>query len=247
MTRVVRNGVTAERSGDVHPLRGRFSILWPSVMTRTALLIVDVQNDFASKDGSLYVGAGEQVVPLVNALRDRFVFDLVVLTQDYHPVGHVSFHSTHAKDPNAKLFEPYSLPNGQIQMLWPDHCVVGTHGSKFHPALEVLPSDTIVQKGVHIDADSYSGFMDNNRMYKSNLEDLLTSNKIDRVVVVGLAYDYCVGSTALDAKSAGFETIVCPDATKSVHPTSEQAMRGKLIDAGVQFTLSTAYPHIVSI
>lgn len=84
-------------------------------------------------------------------------------------------------------------------------------------------------------------------MYKSNLEDLLTSNKIDRVVVVGLAYDYCVGSTALDAKSAGFETIVCPDATKSVHPTSEQAMRGKLIDAGVQFTLSTAYPHIVSI
>lgn len=146
MTRVVRNGVTAERSGDVHPLRGRFSILWPSVMTRTALLIVDVQNDFASKDGSLYVGAGEQVVPLVNALRDRFVFDLVVLTQDvgpitvwresagskddmiqYHPVGHVSFHSTHAKDPNAKLFEPYSLPNGQIQMLWPDHCVVVRH------------------------------------------------------------------------------------------------------------------------
>eukprot|EP00474_Spongospora_subterranea_P009472 CRZ09930.1 hypothetical protein [Spongospora subterranea] len=210
-------------------------------MSKTALIVVDIQNDFARVDGSLSVPHGGEVIPIINTLRQSVPFDLVVLTQDYHPKGHISFYSTHATDRKAKLFQPYQLPDGKVQVLWPDHCVQGTFGAEIHLDLKQEPSDVFIQKGKQLTADSYSAFLDNDRISKTDMEKVLHEHEISRVVIVGLALDYCVGYTALDAKAVGFDVVICKDATKSVHDNSEKQMLHMLEKQGIPCIDSSSY------
>lgn len=176
---------------------------------RTVLLAVDVQNDFCP-GGSLAVPDGDAVVPVVNALGRRFRH--VVLTQDWHPAGHASFASSH---PGRKPFETIELDYGP-QVLWPDHCVQGTAGAVFHAGLDVPHAEAVIRKGFRRGIDSYSGFIEADRQARTGLEGYLRERGIARVVVAGLATDFCVSWTAQDAARAGFETIVVEDACRAI-------------------------------
>ena len=198
--------------------------------TKKALLVIDFQNDFC-EGGSLEVKDASKVLPLINSLKESNKFDLVVLSADWHPKNHCSFQSN---NPESKLFQPYLLPKTQLlQMMWPDHCVQGTHGGDFHKDLIVKESDLIVRKGKMEDVDSYSAF--GNAPEDTGLHDILTKNGIKTVYCVGLAFDYCVGNTALDACRLGYETYVVNDCTKSVAPESEKQMAEKLENAKCSF------------
>ena len=187
----------------------------------TALLIIDVQNDFLS-NGSLAVPNANHIIPKINKLRK--LYDVVVLSQDWHPPGHVSFGSSHG----APLF---TMMNGQ--MMWPDHCVQNTAGAKIHKDLNVKKSDIIIKKGTDLNIDAYSAFFDNNRKSQTKLHAKLSALGIRSVDVCGLAYDYCVGSTALDAKSLGYTVRILKPATASVSKKSEDAMTNRLKAVGV--------------
>jgi nicotinamidase/pyrazinamidase len=176
---------------------------------RTALLVVDVQNDFCS-GGNLAVPDGDAVVPVVNALGRRFRH--VVLTQDWHPAGHASFASSH---PGRKPFEMIELAYGP-QVLWPDHCVQGTSGAAFHAELDLPHAEAIIRKGFRQGIDSYSGFVEADRRTRTGLEGYLRERGIGRVVIAGLATDFCVSWTAQDAARAGFETVVVEDACRAI-------------------------------
>ena len=132
---------------------------------RSALLIIDVQNDFCPPSGSLAVAGGTDIIPGINELRERLPFDLVAHSRDFHPANHCSFDSN---NPGSKTFTEFKLPNGDMQMMWPAHCVQGTQGSEFHPDLFIPPTDIIVHKGLNVDIDSYSAFFDNG--HKSQTE-----------------------------------------------------------------------------
>ncbi|KAF4741751.1 NAD(+) salvage pathway protein [Perkinsus olseni] len=216
----------------------------PTHMTKTALIVVDVQNDFC-KGGSLEVPDGDAVVPVINSLREELssVTSLVCLTQDWHPPGHTSFQSTHASE-GAKLFQPFKLEDGTEQMMWPDHCVQGTRGAQFNDGLVIKSTDKVVKKGTDLKVDSYSGFFDNNKICQTDLDPILKSAQIGRVIVVGLAFDYCVGFTALDAVGLGYDVILVEDATRPVASDSAAAMRTRLEKAGVK--LMTAEEAVVS-
>jgi nicotinamidase-related amidase len=165
-----------------------------------ALVIVDVQNDFCA-GGPLAVPDAESILPVVNELsRD---FERVFLTQDWHPPDHVSFASRH---PGHEVFGRITLPSGE-QVLWPDHCIAGTSGAAFHPGLEIPATATVVRKGIHAHVDSYSAFFDNDRA-AVGLDPLLRVAGVDALVLVGLATDYCVLHTALDARSLGYDVTV---------------------------------------
>jgi len=209
---------------------------------KSALLIIDVQNDFCPPSGSLAVNEGTAVIPIINALRKRVAFGLIAHTQDFHPADHVSFFDNHKDDPEAKLFAPLRLPSGAMQMMWPAHCVQGTPGTEFHKDLVFGPSDKIVQKGMNPQVDSYSGFFDNDHKTKSELAKILKENNVTDVFVTGLAYDYCVGYSALDAKSEGFTVFVVEDACRGVAPDSIKAMREQLGKAGVRLVQSKDVP-----
>ncbi|MEZ5816933.1 MAG: bifunctional nicotinamidase/pyrazinamidase [Hyphomicrobiaceae bacterium] len=173
------------------------------------LIVVDVQNDFCP-GGALAVPDGDAVVPVVNALASRF--ENVVLTQDWHPRGHVSFASSHSgKSP----FETIELPYGP-QVLWPDHCVEATPGAAFHAGLEVPHAQMIVRKGYRQAVDSYSGFLEADRMTPTGLAGYLKERGLTRAYVVGLATDFCVGWTALDARRFGLEATVVEDACRGI-------------------------------
>lgn len=175
-----------------------------------ALLLVDVQNDFMPF-GALPVADGDGVVSVANALMPRFSF--VVATQDWHPANHGSFASAH---PGAGAGDVEML--GDIeQVLWPEHCVQGTPGASFHSALDVAGIDRVVRKGTDPAFDSYSGFFDNGHERATGLGDLLESNAVDEVVVLGLATDYCVRATALDAIGLGFGVILVSDGCRAVN------------------------------
>lgn len=199
----------------------------------TALINVDVQVDFCP-GGALAVVNGDEIVPYINAIKKHF--RLRVYTQDWHPEGHASFASSH---PGAAVFSQIEMPYGP-QILWPDHCVQGTTGANFHPDLEVGQNDLILQKGTNPQIDSYSGFFENDDKTQprfpngKTLTDTLRNSGIKRVVLTGLAYDYCVGWHALDARYEGFEVIVVRDATRSIAAESEQEMDEKLAAAGVK-------------
>lgn len=196
---------------------------------RTALIIVDVQNDFC-EGGSLAVKGANEIVPLINRLKENPMFQKVYITRDWHPQTHGSFA---ANNPGQKVFTIFRLPDtGVDQMMWPTHCVQGTNGAKFHPELNVRPTDIIVNKGTLDRVDSYSGFGSYPEV--TELERLLRESQIERVFCVGLAYDYCVGSTAIDAKIRGFETYMILDATRSVAADSELTMAAKLNSVGVK-------------
>ncbi len=191
------------------------------------LLIIDVQNDFCA-GGSLAVPDADSIVPHINALAVQYQH--VVLTQDWHPEGHSSFASMHSgKVP----FESITMPYGE-QTLWPDHCVQGSHGAQFHPELNTDVAQLIIRKGFRSTVDSYSAFFENDHSTATGLASYLTERSIRRVICVGLAFDYCVRFSALDARKCGFEAVVIEAACKGINVDgSNDAARFTLREAGV--------------
>jgi nicotinamidase/pyrazinamidase len=165
------------------------------------LLIIDVQNDFCG-GGALAVGDGDAVVPVVNRLAERF--DHVVLTQDWHPPGHSSFATSH---PGSAPFESVTMPYGQ-QTLWPEHCVQGTPGAAFHPQLVTDRAELVIRKGFRSAIDSYSAFYENDRKTPTGLAGYLRERGLQRIFLAGLATDYCVYYSAVDARRLGFDTVL---------------------------------------
>ena len=197
-------------------------------MERDVLLVIDVQNSFVS-GGSLAVPSGEEIVPLINALARRFKH--VVLTQDWHPPGHISFASSH---PGTKPFEVIDLPYGK-QVLWPDHCVQGTDGAKLHPELDIPHAQLIIRKGFHQDVDSYSAFLEADRTTATGLAGYLKELTLTRVFCAGLATDFCVAWSALDARKSGFDALVIEDACRAIDTQGSLAAAWKdLLAAGVE-------------
>ena len=192
-----------------------------------ALIVVDVQNDFMPF-GALPVADGDAVVPVANALMG--VFEHVVATQDWHPTDHGSFASNHEGRVPGDVVEL----GGVEQVLWNDHCVQHTPGASFHSALEVARIDAIVRKGTDAGIDSYSAFYDNGHLRDTGLGDLLRSRGVGRVYLLGLATDYCVKFSALDALASGFETYVVRDGCRAVELVSgdAEAAFDEMLDAG---------------
>jgi nicotinamidase/pyrazinamidase len=179
------------------------------ITPQDALIVIDVQNDFCP-GGQLAVPHGDAVIAPV--LQSAKHFQHVILTQDWHPAGHSSFASSH---PGKKPYEQISMPYGS-QTLWPDHCVQGTKGAEFHPWLRLPQSEHTVRKGFHREIDSYSAFFENDRKTPTGLADYLREHNLARVFLAGLAYDYCVGCSALDAKRLGLPTFVIQDACRAI-------------------------------
>jgi nicotinamidase/pyrazinamidase len=175
----------------------------------SVLLVIDVQNCFLP-GGSLAVKDGEQVVPVINKIAAGF--GNVVMTQDWHTAGHVSFASVHS---GKKPFETVDLPYGK-QVLWPDHCVQGTDGAALSKDLSIPHAALVIRKGFHKDVDSYSAFTEADGKTTTGLAAYLKARNIKRVFVAGLATDFCVAWTALDARKAGFETYVVEDACRGI-------------------------------
>jgi nicotinamidase/pyrazinamidase len=184
----------------------------------SALLVIDVQNSFVA-GGSLAVQHGEDVVPVINKVAPAF--QNLVVTQDWHPAGHASFASSH---PGKKPFEKIKLAYGN-QELWPDHCVQGTHGAALVTDLEISHAQLILRKGFHQDVDSYSAFQEADRKTSTGLQGYLEQRGIKTLFLAGLATDYCVAWSALDARKAGFETYVIEDACRGID------MNGSLANA----------------
>jgi nicotinamidase/pyrazinamidase len=170
-------------------------------MTDTALIAIDIQNDFCP-GGALAVADGDAIIPRVNALMAEH--PVRVLTQDWHPAGHASFAANH---PGAAPFSLTTMPYGP-QVLWPVHCVQGSPGAAFHPALHTDPADLILRKGFRAAIDSYSAFFENDRTTPTGLEGYLRSRGVADLYLVGLATDYCVAYSALDARRLGFGVTV---------------------------------------
>jgi nicotinamidase/pyrazinamidase len=165
------------------------------------LLVVDIQNDFCP-DGALGVAGGDEIVPIINKLSRRFAH--VIQTQDWHCEDHLSFASSH---PGKKPLELIELSYGE-QILWPDHCVEGSDGAMFHPKLDLANCELVIRKGYHREIDSYSAFFENDRQTPTGLAGYLRERGLTRLFVVGLATDFCVAYTALDARRLGFEVTV---------------------------------------
>jgi len=199
-----------------------------------ALIVVDVQNDFV-RGGALAVADGEAILPLVNRLIGAFA--QVVVTQDWHPRGHASFASSH---PGAKPFDMIAAPYGS-QVLWPDHCVQGTPGAALVAGLAVDSAFLVLRKGIHPAVDSYSAFLEADRKTTTGLGALLSARGVERVFVCGLATDFCVAFTALDARVAGFETFVVEDACRAIDANGSLAAARTRMDAtGVRRIASAA-------
>jgi nicotinamidase/pyrazinamidase len=176
---------------------------------RDVLLLVDVQNDFCP-GGALVVPRGDEIVPIANALGRRFAH--VVLTQDWHPLGHQSFASSH---PGKAPYATIELAYGP-QILWPDHCVQGSRGAQFHNDLQIPHAELVLRKGYHRDIDSYSAFCENDRATKTGLAGYLRERGFNRVFLAGLAFDFCVRYSAEDAKREGFDVVVIEDACRGI-------------------------------
>jgi nicotinamidase/pyrazinamidase len=174
-----------------------------------ALIIVDVQNDFLN-GGSLEVPDGEKVIPVINRIQDKF--ELVIATQDWHPKGHKSFASSHQ---GKSTFDKIQL-EGMEQVLWPVHCVQGTRGADFHPLLHAKRIEAIFRKGTDPVIDSYSGFYDNGHKKSTGMAGFLRDRKVTTVFICGIAADFCVYYTALDALKESFKTFVVEDATRPI-------------------------------
>ena len=200
---------------------------------KDALIVVDVQNDFCP-GGRLAVQKGDEVVPLVNALAKRF--GNVVLTQDWHPPGHQSFATSH---PGSKPFDSIELRYGE-QVLWPDHCVQGSRGARFHPVLNRSDVAKVFRKGTDPDIDSYSTFFDNAHRKSTGLGDYLRGETVTDVYLLGLATDYCVKYSALDAVSLGFKTHVIIDGCRGVELNAgdTKAAVDEMREAGVEIVTS---------
>jgi nicotinamidase/pyrazinamidase len=173
------------------------------------LLIIDVQNDFCS-GGALAVPDGDAVVPVINRLAERF--EHIALTQDWHPEGHSSFASVH---PGRFAFDVTTMPYGE-QTLWPDHCVQGTPGASFHPKLDVQRAELVIRKGFRPDIDSYSAFFENDRRTPTGLAGYLRERGFRRIFLAGLATDFCVYYSAVDARRLGFDVVLIETACREI-------------------------------
>jgi len=174
-----------------------------------ALLVVDMQNDFCPA-GQLAVAGGDEIIPMIHSIAPRF--EHIILTQDWHSPRHQSFASAH---PGKNPFEQIQLSYGS-QTLWPDHCVQGTPGAEFHPALHLTQAELILRKGFRPEIDSYSAFFENDRTTATGLGSYLHERGFARIFLAGLAYDYCVGYSALDARRLGFEAVIIRDACRAI-------------------------------
>lgn len=175
----------------------------------TALIVVDVQNGFTS-GGNLAVAHAEQIIPYINQLAQYF--DNIVITQDWHPHNHVSFAENHV---GKKAFDSIELDYG-TQVLWPAHCIQGTPDAELHPDLHLPTAQLIIRKGFHVQIDSYSAFMEADQKTTTGLAGYLKAREIDTVFIVGIATDFCIAWTAIDACKLGFKTYVIADATKGI-------------------------------
>ncbi|WP_273777932.1 bifunctional nicotinamidase/pyrazinamidase [Acinetobacter sp. GSS19] len=181
-----------------------------------ALIVVDVQNGF-TPGGQLAVAGGDEIIPRIHQL--AHCFDNIILTQDWHPANHVSFAVNH---PGQQPYDSILLPYG-TQVLWPVHCVQGTADAELHPDLDLPKAQLIIRKGFHPQIDSYSAFMEADRQTSTGLAGYLRERQIDTVYVVGLATDFCVAWTALDARKLGFHAYVIEDACKGIDLNSSLA------------------------
>lgn len=196
------------------------------------LVVIDVQKDFCA-GGALAVQNADAIVAPVNALID--IFPNVVISQDWHPVGHKSFHTAHE---GKKPFETVRMPYGD-QILWPEHAVAGTPGAEFHPDLNTSRAKAIIRKGTNIDIDSYSSFFENDRKTPTGLAGYLRQNGFSRVFLCGIATEYCVGFSGLDGRAEGFEVFVVTDATARFANADYEPMVSRWDDAGVRRIAST--------
>ena len=195
-----------------------------------ALIVIDVQNDFCPR-GALAVAGGDQIVQGINALMPDF--DAVVLTQDWHPAGHSSFASSHE---GQGPYDMVQMPYGP-QVLWPDHCIQGSMGAKFHTELQQDRADLIIRKGYNPAIDSYSAFFENDHETPTGLEGYLRTRGIDQLVMVGLALDFCVNYSAVDAAKLGFDVEVRQGLCRAIdlNGSLAGAVEG-MKDAGVSLT-----------
>jgi nicotinamidase/pyrazinamidase len=192
------------------------------------LLIIDVQNDFCP-GGALAVADGDAVVPVINRIAQRY--EHVVLTQDWHPPGHSSFATSHA---GSAPFETIAMPYGP-QTLWPDHCVQGSPGAAFHPQLVTEKAELVIRKGFRAAIDSYSAFFENDRTTPTGLSGYLRERGLSRIFMAGLATDFCVNYSALDARRLGFDTVVVGSACRAIDLAgSLAAAQAAMVAAGVQ-------------
>ena len=197
-------------------------------MNTSALIVVDIQYDFCP-GGALAVEDGDAIIPLINRLIGEF--DHVALTQDWHPAGHSSFASSH---PGHQPFTTIEMPYG-TQTLWPDHCVQGTKGSEFHKGLEWTKAELVIRKGFRTGIDSYSAFFENDRTTPTGLAGYLRERGLHDLTFVGIATDFCVAYSALDAVAAGFSATVQLDACRAIDLDGSLAMMlEKMAQAGVK-------------
>ncbi len=191
-----------------------------------ALIVIDVQNDFCP-GGALAVAGGDEIVPGINAAMNDFA--AVILTQDWHPAGHSSFASTHDAAPMSVTEMPYGP-----QVLWPDHCIQGSTGAQFHPNLHVDRADLIIRKGYNPAIDSYSAFFENDKTTPTGLEGYLRTRGIDTLTLVGLATDFCVNYSAVDAARLAFKVTVQTDLCRAIDfDGSLAAAKAGMAEAGV--------------
>lgn len=192
-----------------------------------ALIVIDVQNDFCPK-GALAVEGGDEIIEGINALMEDFQH--VILTQDWHPPNHASFASNHE---GAEAFSLTQMPYGP-QVLWPDHCVIDSKGADFHPDLHVPAWAQVIRKGSNPEIDSYSAFFENDRVTPTGLQEKLDALGVTQLTIVGLAYDYCVAYSALDAARLGFKVSVHLDLSRAIDLNgSQQQATEQLLAAGV--------------
>lgn len=191
------------------------------------LLVIDVQNDFCP-GGALAIPDGDAVIDVIHRVASRFSH--VILTQDWHPAGHSSFAPSHAgKQPYDQIELSYGM-----QTLWPDHCVQGSKGAEFHPRLDLPQAELVVRKGARAQIDSYSAFFENDRTTPTGLGDYLRDRNLTRVFLAGLAYDYCVGYSALDARRLGLQAVILRDACRAIDLNRSVArIEAKFAEAGV--------------
>lgn len=192
-----------------------------------ALIVIDVQNDFCP-GGALAVADGDAIIPAINAMMDPF--PVCVLTQDWHPADHTSFAANH---PGAAPFSEIEMAYGQ-QVLWPTHCVIGSDGAAFHRDLRTDPGQMVIRKGFRTGIDSYSAFFENDHRTPTGLEGYLRGRGVTSLVMVGLATDFCVAYSALDASRLGFDVTVDLVACRAIDLNGSLAVAtGKMRDAGV--------------
>jgi nicotinamidase/pyrazinamidase len=197
------------------------------ITSQDVLIVIDVQNDFCP-GGALAVPGGDAVMEVIQQVAPKF--EHIVLTQDWHPAGHLSFATSH---PGKRPFEQVELSYG-MQTLWPDHCIQGSKGAEFHPALSLPQAELILRKGFRPEIDSYSAFFENDRATPTGLAGYLRERSLTRVFLAGLAYDYCVGYSALDARRLGLPAVVIHDACRAIDLNGSAAkIETEFVQAGV--------------